>query len=148
MSTEQTSPNTPMRELITPSIQGIQGTILFQEQDKAIQHVLETLLGMSPTIIDQVKAWMNYQDASCMAHLMDLYTESQRSILQSEYKIGETKNHLSKLVTTGLYFACKYGANKIKPLILLLRNEDWLSFTIDYFNNFQLGKIKISSPWV
>ena len=112
-----------MRDPISPSTQGSQGTILFQEKDRAIQHVLESILGMSPNIIEQVKAWMDYQEASCMAHLMDIYTDSPKSIQQPEYKVGQTKHYLSKWVITGLYFACKFGAYKTKQLNRLLSDQ-------------------------
>ena len=134
MPTERTTPNTPMRETITPSIQdldttGIEETILFQKQDQAVQHVLETLLDMNTNIVDQVRAWMNFQDAFSMSHLMDLYIDSPKSIQKPDYKVGTVKQRLNSWTITSLLFVCKFGKSKMKEMNCLLSDEHWLAFT-------------------
>ena len=136
--TEPITPTTPMRVAFTPESQE---TILFDDQDKAVQHVLESLIGMSPETIAQAKAWMDFQNANTMPKLMDLNYDSPKTIQQPEYKIGNTKHRLDKWTNVSLHFICKYGAYMAKALKRIPEDGDWLLVTIEDFKQFKLQEI-------
>ena len=128
-------------------IPGSSGTILFANEDKAVQHVLEDLLRMSPDTIDKVKAWMNFHKADTIPKLMDLYMDDDKSIMQPEYRTGDTKQRLEKWANVGLHLICRFGARIISTEHYLPDDQAWLQFTLEDFNAFKVQAIiKSNTP--
>ena len=118
-------------------ISPISGTILFVEQDQAIDHVLSNVLGMKEPIITNVKAWMEHHGISSMSNLLDFYWQDPDNLKHAEYWVGNTKDRLASWPLAGLGFICKYGEDFVASNRSLMTDDDWLNTTKEDYDNFK-----------
>jgi hypothetical protein len=48
------------------------GTLLFEEDEQAIEHVLSKVLHMNAPTTEKVKLWLTYNNVKSMSNLLDL----------------------------------------------------------------------------
>ena len=89
------------------------GTILFEENDQVIDHVLTVLLLMNVSTVEKVKLWLEYKNVHNMSQLLDLYFDDPENIKSPEYRVGSTKEYLDKWSGVGLTIICKLGEHLI-----------------------------------
>ena len=125
------------------TISPMEGTVLFTENEQAIDYVLSQVLAMDTNTIDKVKAWLDYNNVRSMSNLLDLYWDNPDHIKDNESRVGSTKNYLDKWSLVGLSSICKYGENYVAENRCMITDNDWLHLTKEEYDRFRVESVKI-----
>ena len=102
---ESPIPQATPSESNTPS----DGTFLFVDDDRAIDHVLSDIMHLNPTICAQVKAWMEHNGIETITSLVEFYAYDPDGMKDPRFMIGATPDVLKNWTINAICIFCTFA---------------------------------------
>ena len=123
----------------------MEGTILFDENDQAIDHVLSNVLQLTNREVRQIKLWLASYNITSLSMLLELFRACPEKVKVPTYKNGAIILHLSKHLSVTLAMICKVAEYICTPENREMVNKDWLNLTRQAYEEAKLNLI-LSKP--
>jgi hypothetical protein len=116
-------------------------SVYFDDNNRAIDHVLTNIMRLDSTVAHKVKAWMDHRNVTSMSDLLDLYIENPDNIKDQTFRVLGTKDELGRWTCAALTILCRFATQLMSEKGTFLGNQEWLAITRQDYDAFRLATL-------